>query len=473
MRGRTKAWIIAPTLVVVAAGIYAVGDAYDYFPGILTTEPELPAPAPFLSAGEVSAAAVPAAAVLPTTADAPLPSADIVQALAEQVRADSRTGSSTNVSVVDVLTGEVLADVDADDTQVPASTTKLLTGVAAVADLGPDYRMTTQVTWDEASRTVTLVAGGDMMLAADAGHYGAGADANGWAGLGDLADAVVVAVPDVVDGAAVNVAVDDSIFEGPAVNPEWPAYAFDQGYVGAATGVAVDVGRTDDEHYSTRHKDPSLAAARDFAAVLEARGVTTGSGVERAASPAGATAIASVEGAPLSEVVHVVERDSDNTIAEIVGRVHALETGRPTTPAGASEAMLAGLESIGVDTDGLVIRDGAGFSVNNRISPKHLVDTIIAALNAEPTADLLDWLPVGGLEGTVGGRYESEPAAGAVRAKTGSLTGVTTLAGTIQTAEGRLLAFAIMADGMPYGPSAPRDAFDEMVNALAECGCEN
>lgn len=473
MRSRTKAWIVVPSLVLSAGAIYAVGDAYDYFPGFLTVEPELPAPAPFLVHGEVAVAAAPSSAILANTADAPLPSAAVVQALAEQVRADSRTGSSTNVSVVDVATGQVLADVDADDTQVPASTTKLLTGVAAIADLGPDYRMTTQVTWDEGTRTLTLVAGGDMMLAADAGHYGAGADANGWAGLGDLADAVVVAAPEVTDGSVVTVAVDDSAFEGPAVNPEWPAYAFDQGYVGAATGVAVDVGRTNDEHYARRHTDPSLAAARDFATVLEDRGVTTGATVSRADSPVGAAAIASVESAPLSEVVHVVERDSDNTIAEIVGRVHALETGRPTTPAGASDAMLAGLESIGVPTDGLVIRDGAGFSVNNRISPNHLVNTIIAALNAEPTADLLDWLPVGGLEGTVGGRYESEPAAGAVRAKTGSLTGVTTLAGTVQTAQGRLLAFAILADGMPYGPSAPRDAFDEMVNALAECGCDN
>lgn len=473
MRGRTKAWIMVPSLVLGAAGIYAVGDAYGYVPGVLTNEPEPSAPAPFLSAGEVNAVAVPASAVLPTTADAPLPAADVVQALAEQVRADSRTGSSTNVAVVDVLTGEVLADVDAFDTQVPASTTKLLTGVAAVADLGPDYQMTTVVTWDAPSRTLTLVAGGDMMLAAEAGHYGAGEDANGWAGLGDLADAVVVAVPGIVDGEPVNVAVDDSAFEGPAVNPDWPAYAFDQGYVGAATGIAVDVARTNDEHYATRHKDPSLAAARDFATVLNDRGITTENDVVRADSPADAVAVASVEGAPLSEVVHVVERDSDNTIAEIVGRVHALETGRPTTPAGASEAMLAGLTKIGVDTSGLVIRDGAGFSVNNRISPMHLIDTIIAAMNHEATADLLDWLPVGGLEGTVAGRYESEPAAGAVRAKTGSLTGVTTLAGTIQTADGRLLAFAMMADGMPYGPNPPRDAFDEMVNALAECGCDS
>src|SRR5690606_2572478 len=105
-----KGWIVIPLSVLGVAGIYAVADAYDYVPGFLTAEPAQSAPAPFLSAREVSAAVAPPVAVLPSTADAPLPSAAAVQALAEQVREDSRTGSSTNVSVVDVATGQVLAD---------------------------------------------------------------------------------------------------------------------------------------------------------------------------------------------------------------------------------------------------------------------------------------------------------------------------------------------------------------------------
>ncbi|GMA35182.1 hypothetical protein GCM10025876_13860 [Demequina litorisediminis] len=79
---------------------------------------------------------------------------------------------------------------------------------------------------------------------------------------------------------------------------------------------------------------------------------------------------------------------------------------------------------------------------------------------------------MGALEGTVDERYIDTAAAGQMRAKTGSLTGVSSLAGTVQTADGRLLAFATMADGMEYNPVGPRQAFDEMVVALAECGCE-
>ncbi len=471
MPSKARVGILVPVLVLSAAGLYAVGDAYDVVPGVLTTEPEAVAPAPFLEAKSISVAPVPEPAIQDFGADAPMPSAAVVQSLAEKVRADPRTGASTNVSVIDVATGEVLADLDANDTQVPASSTKLLTTVGAVADLGPDYRMITTVTWDSSERVLTLVAGGDMMLAPDAGHYGAGKDANGWAGLGELADAVVVSAPGVNEG-AVTVAVDDSAFEGPAINPDWPQYALDQGYIAAATGLAVDIARTTDDHYAQRHKDPSLAAARDFVDALAQRGVISTTEVKRADSPANAQAVASVEGAPLSEVSHVVLRDSDNTIAEIVARVHALETNRPTTPAGAAQATRAGLDATGAPVLGLKLYDGAGFSTRNEISPAHLTGAIVASLNSENNADLLDWLPLAGLEGTVASRYVDTSAAGAVRAKTGSLTGVTALAGTVQTAEGRLLAFAILADGMPYGPTPPRHAFDEMVNALAECGCE-
>ena len=471
MRGKVVAGVLIPALVLGGAGAYVVADALDVVPGWITAAPVPQAPAPFLTAEAVESSPAPASAVSLVTADAPVPSAAEVQSLAEQVRADDRTGSSTNVSVVDALTGDVYADVSAADVQVPASTTKLLTAVGAVADLGPDAVMHTDLVWEPFSSTLTLVGRGDMLLAAGAGHHGAGEDANGWAGIGDLVD-LALAHPEFEPGGPVTLRVDDSLFEGPAINPDWPQYALDMGYVAPATGLAVNIARKTDEQYAQRYKDPSLAAGEVLAQALQDAGVAIDGDVERTTEPLDGIEVARVDSAPLSEVVHLLLRDSDNTIAEIVGRVHALETGRATTPAGAAAATVAGLASIGAPVDGLVLRDGAGFSEDNRIAPAHLTGAIVAALAAEPTADLLDWLPLGGLEGTVATRYEDTDAAGAVRAKTGSLTGVTALAGTVQTAEGRLLAFAVLADGMPYGQDRPRAAMDELVLALARCGCE-
>ncbi len=446
-----------------------MADAADVVPGVLTSAPVPQPPAAFLTAEPVAAASPSPVPVTPVSEDAPLPAASVVQQLAQRVRDDDRTGESTNVSVVDLLTGEVLADLDAADTQVPASSTKLLTSVSAVADLGADYRMVTSVTWDASSRTLTLVAGGDMLLAADAGHGGDGEDANGWAGLGDLADAVLAAVPDAASD-AVTLAVDDSAFEAEPVNPEWPEYALTSGYVAPVTGLAVDAARMTDDHYAPRFDDPSLAAGQVFAARLGERGVTTSGDVTRASAVG--DEVASVEGAPLSEVAALTLYESDNTIAEVTGLVHALEVGQPTTPPGAAIATRAGLRAIGVDTEGMKLYDGAGFSDKNRIAPAQLTATLVGAYATEATEDILDWLPVGALEGTVQNRYVDTAAAGQMRAKTGSLTGVSALAGTVQTSDGRLLAFATMADGMEYNPFGPRQTFDEMVVSLAECGCE-
>src|SRR5690606_21155735 len=96
--------------------------------------------------------------------------------------------------------------------------------------------------------------------------------------------------------------------------------------------------------------------------------------------------------------------ESDNTIAEQLARDLALHTGRPATPQGASAAILEQLAAMGVDIAGLEIYDGAGYSSRNRISPRHLVDTLRATLADGPLHQYLQWLPTGALEGTVSGR---------------------------------------------------------------------
>jgi D-alanyl-D-alanine carboxypeptidase/D-alanyl-D-alanine-endopeptidase (penicillin-binding protein 4) len=85
----------------------------------------------------------------------------------------------------------------------------------------------------------------------------------------------------------------------------------------------------------------------------------------------------------------------------------------------------------------------------------------------------LSGLPVAGYDGTLADRGDSDPATapGTVRAKTGTLQGVHALAGTVVTADGRLLAFAVVADAASGGEIATEAALDDVAATLAGCGC--
>jgi len=467
VRGRTWAAVVIPTIVVSGVVGYGVADAADVAPGWITWADPYVTPEPFPSAVDPAAGTVPSEPP-PLLDDQPEPpSVANVQALVDRFLADPRLGTSTGVSVVDLATGQTLASSSADVPRIPASNVKLLTATAALEVLGPDSRLRTTVVWD-GDAGLTIVAGGDMMLAAGYGHYGDKPWANGWAGLGELADQVAGALK--ADGAtSVTLAYDDSAFGAPRVNPNWPVNSVKRGYSAPITGLAVDVGWTGNADYK-RYDDPSLRTAQVFAAALGERGITVTS-VGSGRAPAGAAEVGAVEGAPIFDVVGYMLTYSENTLAEDLARLVALHQGRPGTTAEATSAVLAALAAYGLDTSSITMADGSGLDRNSRISARALT-SLLVLLAADPDAgDILRDLPVGSLSGTLAGRFTGTDTAGFVRAKTGTLNGASALSGTLVTADGTWLGFSIMLNGIPIYATPALDAMDSFVASLGACGC--
>lgn len=376
---------------------------------------------------------------------------------------DASLGARRSAAVVDVTTGTRLYGKDADDPLTPASTTKIATAVAVLSTVGPDHRLTTRAVLEPGTRELVLVGGGDPTLTARK-------QAGGWAGLRTLADGTAAALKR-RDLTSVTLSYDTSLFKGGALHPIGvnPNLA-------PVTALMADEGRMDGSTSgpAARGADPAADAARTFGDLLRNRGITTS-----APGPSKATrraqTLAFVQSPPLSAVVERMLTTSDNDIAEALARQTALATGgRPTFEGGAA-AITAQLKRLGLPLAGARFHDGSGLDRNDRLTA-HLLTALLTLAGSPSHPELrpvLTGLPVAGFTGTLSDRYEdaaARPGIGLVRAKTGSLTGVNTLAGTVVDADGRLLAFAFLTDG-PVDPTVARRVLDRTAAALAGCGC--
>ncbi|MGK5743249.1 D-alanyl-D-alanine carboxypeptidase/D-alanyl-D-alanine endopeptidase [Micromonospora sp. URMC 103] len=426
----------------------------------------------------------PSAVLAGSDPNAPLPTADGVRTALDPLVTAAALGDRVNVSVADVATGESLFAKGADDGTVPASVTKLVTGVTVLAARGPAYRIPTRAVAGANPGEVVIVGGGDPTLAVDKGGFYPGA-----ARLDDLAAQVKQALGGT---APTKVIVDSSLYSGPVYEPGWDDDIPTGGYGAAMTALMTDGARADvprakkdheaGDHGAERVPQPDLTAGRAFARLLGVPSTAVSKGRAPAAGT-GATAgapgseLGKVESPPLVRLVDIMITDSDNVIAEAMARQVALARGKPASFSGAAAAMDEVAGELGLPADELALADGSGLSRTDRISPSLLTDLVTLAGNGShpDLAAIFGGLPVGGWSGTLGDRYGTagtKAGAGVVRAKTGTLTGVHAIAGLVTTADGRLLTFAVLTDRVPAdGLDSARVALDRIASTLAGCGC--
>lgn len=406
----------------------------------------------------------PAPAVLEPTriegATAPAPTPAGIAAVVDRTLKKSVLGSFSAV-VVDPASGEVLYEREALRSRIPASTMKLVTAMTALTVLDPQARLATRVVATD--DTLTLIGGGDSTLARDPGKRSGNASLRALAG----------AVADQVQTSRVDLVYDDSLFTGPTLGPGWPRGFPAAGVVAPVTALMVDQGRVRPKALS-RVADPSRQAAKVFADYLRERGVKVRS-VAPGTATGGATEIARVESAPIATLVQRMLTDSDNDLAEALAHLSGAKAFGKGSFEGGARAMVRAMQDAKLVRGALAPVDGSGLSGRNAVSAGTLADLLESVTREQDpaTSGIGLALPVAGFTGTLADRFRagaSLPGAGLVRAKTGTLTGVTSLAGTVKDVDGRVLLFSVLANGVRSIPKARR-ALDLFASRLAECGC--
>ncbi len=384
--------------------------------------------------------------------------------------------------VVDAETGRVLLDIRGAEQTPSASVLKVVTAASAMVYLPPSYTAKTSVYLVPSQPgTLVLVGGGDHTLSAMTGtSFTTYTKAPR---LDSLAARVLQLWPH--DFEVKKIILVDNFFSGPSYNSAWKASDRTNGYVSHITSLQVDSDRANPDLSSTaysgfRSKDPVLRAGLAFKSSLQ--DLATGAQVVKGKLPAGAKLIAQVSSQPMSVWLDHALTYSDNTETEFIGRHAAKAAGLDASFKSIQRAATSALAKLGVDSTGLVMRDASGLAQANRVTPK-LVTELLAKIYAgeadlapgQPSiAAMRDYLPRAGLEGTLAGRFNgtNAQARSFVRAKSGYIPGLYSLAGIVDSRDGGRIAFSAFArsaDGKTVGYAA-RAALDAFASRIYQCG---
>ncbi|WP_129660289.1 D-alanyl-D-alanine carboxypeptidase/D-alanyl-D-alanine-endopeptidase [Rothia halotolerans] len=432
----------------------------------------------FFEASDGGAEEPDAGPVSPLPSDAPHPDAEQLGRSLDAALA-GMGGGRLGARVVDVESGEALYSRDDAEPLAPASNLKVLTAFALLRHADPGDRYLTESRMGAEPGWITLVAGGDTMLS-DAASDPDGV--MGHAGLGDLAEQTVRSLRE--DGVAgrQQVRLDATRFTGPAVSPDWAPEDVETGYATGVHPIALwdhhTQRPTDPEDVSHRPDDAALDALDAYVEALNAAGAEAGLSFAAAQDPrelpagdADGDRLGGVSSATVLEQAEYMMENSDNVLAEVLGRNAAVAAGEEGSLEGGVATIERALREEGVSLEGLDLKDLCGLAADDRVTAATLAGAVSGAIrDGGPASHLAETLPVAAGTGTLSERFddpEEQAAAGYARAKTGTLLSVTGLTGYTTTSEGRLLAYSLVVNDLQDADAA-REALDLAVAELTQ-----
>ncbi|MFM8417562.1 MAG: D-alanyl-D-alanine carboxypeptidase/D-alanyl-D-alanine-endopeptidase [Actinomycetota bacterium] len=358
-------------------------------------------------------------------------------------------------------TREVVS-VNATTPLVPASNMKLLTAAAALDVLGPDHRFETALVGSREGATIVgnlwLVGGGDPVLSTRAYPATQKYPTLSPTFLDALADEVAASGVTIVSGSVVG---DESRYDSERYVPTWGdgIRAIEAGPLSA---LMVDDGILLGE--PLKPSDPARGAATAFTRLLQARGVSVLGAPRSGVAPTSGVELARLTSAPLSAVMLDVLTNSDNNAAELLLKELGLARAQNPSRTAGLQVVADVLAARGVAMNGVVLADGSGLDLGNRVTCATLTSLLdVFGFDSPIGASLA----VAGTTGTLRDVLMTGPGSGRVRAKTGTLRNVKSLSGFFPTNGGSITFALILNDAGVSNQSAYRPLWENLMKGLA------
>lgn len=172
--------------------------------------------------------------------------------------------------------------------------------------------------------------------------------------------------------------------------------------------------------------------------------------------------LAAINSQSLANLIKETNRESNNLFAEALLKILETESKKQT----ALEAIQENLTKLGVNANSYILADGSGLSRQNLVAPEAFVETL-QLMAKTPNGEIYqNSLAIAGVDGTLKSRFQNTPIQSNLRAKTGTLSGVSALSGYLEVPDYQPLVFSIIIEQSELPAPSLRDAIDEIVILL-------
>ena len=355
-------------------------------------------------------------------------------------------------------TAEPIADYQGDKLLNPASTLKLATSYCTLKAFGPNHTFSTRYYSESKPKegqiqNLWIEGRGDPSLVIE----------ELWLHVQSLKEMGIRRI----NGSLL---IDDSYFD----SKDYPGRQEnnERAYNAKPTGLSLNYNSiasvSGGETVYRAADNPPVFFGQTLKQLLEESGIKMGGEIEKSKVHEGLSLLLEPKSRPLSWTVWGMNKFSNNFIAEsLVKQLGVLEMGTPGSTVNGIRKIEHCLSEIGIPKDAFFIENGSGLSYKTQFSAKNLAKVLIAVHNDPKIApELISSLSLYGVDGTMKKRNGFKALEGSVRAKTGSLNAISSLAGYLPVEGDRVIAFVIMMNGLKTGLWEAQKVQDKVVETL-------